>query len=270
MSDQNSIFIENEYLRDINPLECGEHICSDNYTIGPKYRECYLIHYVVSGKGTYITPNHSYNVKEGQIFVIFPYEMTTYKADDTDPWHYCWVAFDANVNLTSMLSSYVLDMPECAHIFEAITSSGKIDTGREFYLCGKIFELLSLLSGKGTPCKDNTTGYVQHALNHVHLNYRSKLSVEELAVSLNIDRAYFSRIFRRQTGKTPRQYIVEYRLRKAAELIVYQNLLSSDAAREVGYTDIFHFSKMFKQHFGVPPSMYRANNPYLIHSPAKM
>jgi AraC-like DNA-binding protein len=216
------------------------------------------LHYIVSGKGIYKTPNGSYNVKEGQIFVILPYEITKYKADSKEPWHYRWIGFDSSVDLSDKLTSYVLDMPECAHIFEAIAGSGSIVAGREYYLCGKIFELLSLFSNKETQAGDNTAEYVRNAINHVHLNYRSKLRVEDLAKTLNLDRAYFGRLFRKHTGKTPRRYIVEYRLKKAAELMVCQNMLSSDAAREVGYTDIFNFSKMFKQHYGVPPSMYRA------------
>jgi AraC-like DNA-binding protein len=114
-----------------------------------------------------------------------------------------------------------------------------------------------MLASKETPAVDNSADYVRQAINLVHLNYRTTLRVEDLARNLNLDRAYFGKLFRKHTGKTPRRYIVEYRLKKAAELMVCQNMLTSDAAREVGYTDIFNFSKMFKQHYGVAPSMYK-------------
>lgn len=251
-----NIFLENRRLHDVNPLICGQEDCAPGHSYGPHARPYYLLHYVVSGKGVYSAPDGDHPVEEGQLFAILPEESTTYTADQRKPWHYIWVGFESALDLSPFFSGYVLDAPECAHLFSGLLESAHIQNGREWFICGKIYELLSLLGEGPVPGRDRASHYVKMAQNYIESNYGRELRVDGLAAELNLDRAYFSKIFKLYTGKPPQRYIVDFRLDRAAELLALRGLSPGEAAQQVGYGDIFNFSRMFRRRFGVPPSSY--------------
>ena len=254
--------MENKVLKDINPRACGESQCSPGHSWPDEHwnvssRPYYLLHYVISGKGVFETEEGIFDVRPGQIFVIIPHKVVSYRADEQDPWQYCWICFESTLDLSDVLSKPIITAPECGHIFNALRNCANIAIDREWYICGKIYELLSLLETQKSTSKSRAHHYVRIAQNYIDMNYRNPdLRVEKLATDLNLDRAYFSKIFRKYTGKTPQQYIVDFRLDLAADIIVHQELSPGEAAGQVGYNNIFNFSRMFKKRFGVSPSFY--------------
>ena len=113
----------------------------------------------------------------------------------------------------------------------------------------KLFSLL-LESDKKEPDQ------VEMALNCIHAEYMNELSVQDLADRVNLERTYFSALFKRKTGVSPGKYLFHYRMNMAAALIANQGKSITTAANSVGYTDICNFSRMFKGHFGASPRAY--------------
>jgi AraC-like DNA-binding protein len=120
-----------------------------------------------------------------------------------------------------------------------------------------LWELFSLLSEEGTN-KSDKYGYVEKALEFIHANYMQDISVEKISQLLNLDRTYFSVIFKKETGISHKQYLINYRMNIAATLLVKNNFSISVIANSVGYSDSFTFSKIFKRYFGTSPSSYAA------------
>lgn len=256
--EQRDILISNNHLKDINPLDCGEHICDKNHGFGPAIREFYLLHYVISGKGTFTCKNGSYQLSKGDIFIIRPYEMNYYVADSTTPWHYCWIGFECTIHFSILADRDILKIPECESIFMDMLKSDRLRKAKELYLCGKIYELLAQINEHTEISnKDTTLKYVAKAKDYIACNYVKNPSVEVISNYLNLNRSYFSTIFKKHEGKSPQQYIVDLRLQKAAELILNYGYSPGEAALNTGYADIFNFSRMFKKKFGVAPSKYK-------------
>ena len=69
--------------------------------------------------------------------------------------------------------------------------------------------------------------------------------------------AYLSRLFRKETGLSLTDYMVEQRLRKAKAELESTNIKISDIAVSVGYSNFSHFSKLFKKLTGLTPQEYR-------------
>ena len=67
--------------------QCGTEKCASGHQFGPFVRDCYLIHYIFSGCGTYFYHGKAYPLHAGQGFLIFPDEVTTYRASEETPWH---------------------------------------------------------------------------------------------------------------------------------------------------------------------------------------
>jgi two-component system response regulator YesN len=68
---------------------------------------------------------------------------------------------------------------------------------------------------------------------------------------------YLSSLFRKETGKTISEYIIEVRIEKSKELLKKQRVKLFEIAREVGYSDANYFAKVFKMQIGLTPSEYR-------------
>lgn len=258
------IILLNQNFKELNPLLCGFEECSKGYGFGPASREYYLLHYVVRGKGSFTIKDRVYNLKKGNIFVIRPNEITYYEADKNDPWKYIWIGFqcsyESNVlRQATFLNEDILYSQAAEYIFKEMLDASKINQTKELFLTSKLYELFSLLieEKKNIAEQDFPEIYVMKAESFILANYMNDITVEGISKFLGINRVYFSGIFKRAKGKSPKQYIVDVRLEKAAKLILSSNLTPSEVAKSTGYKDIFNFSKMFKKKFGVAPLYYK-------------
>lgn len=247
------IFLVNHHWNDINPVDCGWEKCDPSHAFGPTARFYWLLHYVVQGNGVFSVGDKQYPVRPGQIFVIRPFEVTFYEADSQTPWEYIWIGFTAGIDLPECLNrEYVVNASRCGSIFSSMLEAEEMEDGRELYLCGKIYQLLARLTEKQQGEED----YVERAKTYLESNYMREISIVELAEQMNLNRSYFSTLFRRKTGRSPQQYLTDYRMEKACELMVDHGCAPGEAALSTGYPDIFSFSRMFKRKFGVSPREY--------------
>jgi len=250
-----NVLISDEGYAGLNPVQFGYEDCKPCHSYGPAIRTHWLLHFVVSGFGCFTIENKTYKISPGEMFVIPPYVETYYKADKEHPWHYIWIGFTTNEPLPVQLAEKVC-CPEALSVFDDMKNCTEFSTGRSAFLCARLWDLFALLAGRETPRED----YIKKALDCIHSEYMNHITVEEIADRLNLDRTYFSVLFKRTIGKSPKQYLLDFRLNTAATLLVEQKVSVSVAAISVGYSDIYTFSKMFKQRFGIPPKEYRVNN----------
>ncbi len=259
-----NVSLLNKGFTEINPLLCGWENCESGHPFGPASRDCYLIHYIVSGHGIFQRNGKTYTLSKGSMFLIRPYEITFYKADANDPWEYIWIGFNGCL-VPGLLEdsgfskdNCTLCAPSLRNIFLSMKETINLHYSAEIFLCGKIFELFSNLQAEYRPDLKGSSGslYSERAKDYIMANYANRISVESIANMLGIDRRYLCRVFFRNLGDTPQNFLVNYRLEKAAVLLAKYGYSVSEAARSTGYDDIYNFSKMFKKKYGMPPSRY--------------
>ena len=129
------------------------------------------------------------------------------------------------------------------------------ENGKSAYLTSCLWKLVSILSEEDV----NKSDYVDKALHYMQANYANHITIQEIADSLGLNRKYFCTLFSQKTGFTPIEYLGNYRLSKAAELMTIHKQSPTTAALSVGYTDIYHFSKAFKKKYGLSPRNYCKN-----------
>lgn len=95
---------------------------------------------------------------------------------------------------------------------------------------------------------------VSQAIQYIRRNLYSRFTVEEVAQSVHLDRHYFTSLFTGQTGITPAKYITQKKLEEGHRLLLHTDSPVSEIAESLGFYDTAHFSKRFKEYYGITPS----------------
>nr|MCR5544989.1 AraC family transcriptional regulator [Lachnospiraceae bacterium] len=106
----------------------------------------------------------------------------------------------------------------------------------------------------------HTSSYTMQCKDYIKKHYREKIYLENISSSLGISDSYLSRLFKQETGIRLQDYIVQIRLERAANLLVYSNEPISRIAEYVNFSSQSHFGKQFKEKFGFTPRVYRERN----------
>lgn len=123
--------------------------------------------------------------------------------------------------------------------------------------CQVLFYTLLEQLVEGMRQGSETDDYMEDVLNYIHRNYRQPLSVTEIANKFDIERRHLAYIFKRYTGMSPLNYLTEYRIRLAKELLRHNEHPIMKVAELVGFEDNLYFSRIFKKRTGHSPSVYR-------------
>jgi two-component system response regulator YesN len=107
--------------------------------------------------------------------------------------------------------------------------------------------------------RQNTTkSFVTKAVEYVQESYSDiTISIESVCRKLGVSAAYFSTVFKKETGKTFIGYLTDYRMEQAVELLLTTDDKTYIIAEKVGYADPNYFSYVFKKQYGMAPSKYR-------------
>lgn len=103
------------------------------------------------------------------------------------------------------------------------------------------------------------SGYLaSRIIKYVHLHYASdELSVQTISDHLQLTPSHVISMFKEATGKTVKQYVLEYRMDRAKELLKQGSYKIADIAGQVGFKDGEYFAKVFRKFTGMTPSEYR-------------
>ena len=278
MHDLRFSIFPNDRFVDLGLYQFGRESCEPGHSFGPAARNHFLFHYVVNGTGTLIADdgngyNNTFHIRSGQGFMIFPKQVNTYIADADHPWEYAWVEFDG-LRAKEMLETAGFSMGNPVYIArdkeqrnlaqEEILYLAEHGSESPFHLIGHLYLFLDYLIRSMIPVfkpggkyKDY---YISEAITYIEKNFQNELSVEEIAESVGIDRSYFGKIFKDMLGQTPQNFIRQYRMIKAAELLRLTDLSISDIGNAVGYPGFTHFSRAFKSVYDLSPREYRKQN----------
>ena len=246
---------------DIIPVDAGYENCKPSHFFGPSYRDYYLIHYVFEGSGFFEILGKTFPIKKGDMFLIKPYEITKYYANNYDPWKYCWLGFISEkaeflLGHTPFANNMrIINEPLVEPLFKSLQTSINAGISLNLFLCAKIYELFSILSVSNN---DIINEHVFQAINYMKKNYSSNITVNKIAERFNIDRRYLCRLFNKYVGQSPLEFLINIRLQSAVDLLLHTDYTISQIAKSVGYDDALNFTKIFKKKMNYTPKEYRA------------
>lgn len=266
----------NEAFVDFCLYQYGREDCESLHSYGPFVRNHYLFHYIHQGSGTLEANDangvtHIFHLHAGQGFLICPKQVTVYSASKEDPWEYSWVEFDG-LRALDALTNAGLSMKQPVYESDDETLTKQMISSMDYLIehpDGNVFDLIShgyqffhcltaSSAARNTSVDHRMRDfYIREALAFIEMNSKNAITIEDIAKNCNLNRSYFGRIFKEATGKSPQEFLISYRLAKAAISLKTSDEPIRAIASKVGYDNQMHFSRAFKKEYGVTPSEYR-------------
>lgn len=102
---------------------------------------------------------------------------------------------------------------------------------------------------------------VQHVVSFIRNNYQRKLTLREMADTVNLSPWWLGHIFKAEMGTSPERFVARLRVEKAKDLLEESFLTVKEVMTAVGMSDAGHFSRSFKAAYGLTPAKYRERFP---------
>lgn len=254
---------------DLSLYSAGFEECPSGYSYGPKIRSYHLIHFVLYGKGELHINGHIFQLSAGDAFLIPADKISYYEASKDDPWCYAWISFlgiNSQMYMYQLMNStddvYIIHGLDTAkykeHIFEII-SLPDASTSSYFQANSILFKIMAMLFGdiNFQESRWGKISIVDEVKYYLDINYTEKIKMQDVAKSFGIHPNYLTRIFHEKYGISPKQYLIDLKLKKARRLLTTTESSISVIANSLGFDDQLAFSKIFKKEVEISPSEYR-------------
>lgn len=270
-----SVF-KDEHFIDLTIYQYGYEKCKPLHSFGPYIRNHYLFHYIISGKGMLKANDEKENVQDFHLgsdcgFIIEPNYVNTYSADKYDPWEYVWIEFGglrakecieaAGVSYKNPV--YIPDTKvhgdelkrEMLGFVSRINSSSMEQIGHLYLFLDQLIKYSS--TRRQQQGGKMSEFYAKEIISYIEGNYEQNITVEDMAKRCKLDRSYFGKVFKSVIGQSPQEFLIQYRMAKAAEFLTTTTYPVGQIGSMVGYPNALHFSRAFKSVYGMPPREYR-------------
>jgi AraC-like DNA-binding protein len=195
-----------------------------------------------------------------------------YKSDPNDPYEYYWIHFNG-VGFENFLNAISLteDNPVIFNVENSkieqcfkdlITICKTPDDFGNLLVLSKAYSLLYEISSAIPSQKEekekNFNLVIETAINYITEHYQSKVTLDDLATITYTNKCYLVTLFKKVTGLTPIQYLIQHRVNQACALL-QTNMSVTEICYKCGFTELTNFLVRFKRITGITPSEFRKN-----------
>ena len=165
-----------------------------------------------------------------------------------------------SVELCSLLSRAAIENGAASsHIFSINNQFMEhVDTYRSTTeLCYAMIEILTSFMDCMFPPTMENSRIVREAMNYISTHFAENITLQDVAEHLHLNQSYFSRIFKRSSGSTFKEYLTMVRVEEAKRLLNNTDDSLLDIAIGVGFDNQSYFTSVFKKLTGLTPGQYR-------------
>ncbi len=237
---------------------------------------------ILSGNGKYHIEGNTYNVQAGDVIMCNPgVKHQSLEANEKEP-IIEFVAGFTDFHFTGMPENsitikdggYVLRMSSenrqevKKRCYEMVAEYEANNLGKYFMMKAQLMQIVLVILREMQPVTEqqkscrfesyNKNYVVKKIISYLNENYACKISLDQIAQNLYLSPVYISKLFKEETGESPINYLIKIRLEKAKDMLEKEVQGSvKSVAKNVGYDDVYHFSKLFKKYYGISPLNYR-------------
>lgn len=252
------------------PLFVGYFYYQKGYHIERNTYDSYLIMHIKKGKCGFIINSNTHTASEGQIVLINCYKPHKYFAI-TDA-EVEWLHFDGPTAseyfnlITSNNTKFILSlkdnylfskrMNQIYSIFNDGTAIREALTAR--YITDLLTELI--INKSNYPSNISTQNLIEESISFITEHLKDDISLETLASNASLSPYYFTRVFKKETGFTPHQYIISARINHAKFLLKNSDISIKEICFHTGFSSESSFCTSFRNWVHMTPKEYRLNH----------
>lgn len=249
------------------PMIVGRFQYLPGYCLRRNALDSFLVMHLVRGMCEVESNGRHFHAREGQVVVLDCYAPHAYWTERG--WEAEWLHFDGPYArgyynavtegggpVVALKNSYRFEK-NLGRIYTQFRDAAPV---REALLNNYIVNLLTeLLVGRNSASPlDQSAGIIEDSVAYINEHLTRELSLEELATQASLSPFYFSRLFKRETGFSPHQYILTARINNAKFLLQSTDATIKSICFSVGFTSESSFCTAFKKETGLTPSDYRS------------
>ncbi|MBQ7573447.1 MAG: helix-turn-helix transcriptional regulator [Clostridia bacterium] len=250
------------------------YIMHDDNWYEEKTKMEYVI-WCISKGNVYITVNKKqFIAKEGDVVFFMPGTRYTAKSDNAGCeflYQKYIIEFGNNINILSetnlsgVLSNPDISVLQSKYVDGILSLRNKVYSLNAYSLFLMFFsECIENIKGNGLELFNKNVPSMAHSdiwrvMSYMGEYYYNNLDIAKLSNMAHLSEKHFIHQFKNTVGISPKQYIIQCRMRKASDMLINSDANISEIARIVGYNDIYTFSKAFKKYHDISPTEYRHN-----------
>mgnify|MGYP002524567535 CR=1 FL=1 len=238
-----------------------------NFTV----RKDHCVQYVIKGKGDYFTNNRLYSLQRGSLWLLPKDQYHYYTSNKDDPYEYYWIHLNG-IGAEEFLNKIGLSErnpviqnlcdPNIERQFNKLIEAAKSDSPDAHLVLSALHSLLYEIGHacsrtEVVGCNRNEKD-IDDIISYIKDNYQKNVSLDDLAVVVNLDKAYMIRKFKLKTGLSPIQFLIQYRISKSCVLLNSDMPLKAIAS-VCGFNNLTNYFKRFKKFIGITPNQFREN-----------
>ena len=245
---------------------CGgrEH-CAADYAISRRTFPFYSLEYIAEGHGQLRLDGTEHWLQPGGIFSYGPgiaQEIATDKKSPLVKYFIDFFGLDSvklltAANLKPGTVASVFPPGEIAPLFDELIRNGRRGTPGTNEICARLLEglILKVADARAPLPGQETLAFAtyQHCREHIQRHFLRLRSVAQVAAECHLDDTYLCRLFQRYDYQSPYRLLVRLKMNHAAEQLQRPAAMVKQVAEEAGFANQFHFSRVFKSVFGIPP-----------------
>lgn len=261
--------------------EIGFFSSSKEYLTEQQNISSFLLMLTMAGEGEYTYQDHIYKLTPNSLVFVDSMESHFHRTSPTSPanWDILWVQFKGSsthgyYNQFKTKGLPVIDIGQNTKIpnlmQQLLDINHKKSLGIELLSSRLIVSLLTeilFLTGAVISPKKNYPDFINAAISDIDSHFNNDLSLDYFAKSLAISKFYFIKEFKKYTGFTPNEYIINTRINYAKRLLQNSDKTISSISETVGFKNTCHFINTFKSKVHITPLKFRKQytKQYLDH-----
>jgi len=233
--------------------------------------DSFLVVYTLAGLGHLLYKEKSYSLKPGDVFFIDCMEYQRYAADPNNQWEILWVHLNGGAarayyeQFRSSAGDPAVRLPHGTSVPSVIRELIQLHSRKDYrtelvsskLLTDLLTELALAAQELEMPPAAERPGYIGDMARLLDRNFRERWTLDLLAERFAVSKYHLAKEFKRYTGFSPGEYLINVRITKAKELLKYSDLTVSEISRSVGVEHVTHFINLFKDRVGHTPLAYR-------------
>ena len=237
----------------------NRYLCNDKYAVTRDFLDYFSLIYVISGKMEFVYEGKTTVVSENEAMLLDFRKPHHYHAltDRVDKWELIFEGNATEAYYDMLVSNWGNSFKVQGRVKGVLERMMKEldDPLPDDYELSLLFNSLFTYVLKDHQLKLSEP--IKKALDYMNEYSSSPLQINEIANYVGLSRSYFSRLFTKETGQAPYDYLLEVRINRAKQMLALDEIPVSVVAEQCGFVNTSHFSRVFREKTGQPPASFR-------------